>query len=104
MRARRSFMRELFIYYRVADSLAVRADAAVRHFQAGLCERHSGLQTRLLRRHGGPGAAQTWMEIYARPGHRGGVTPSLQGKIEQAAETLATLIDGPRHCELFEPA
>jgi Domain of unknown function (DUF4936) len=97
-------MRELFVYYRVADAVAAAADAAVRRLQAGLCDRHDGLQARLLRRQGDPGGLQTWMEIYARPGQPGGVTPSLQAKIERAAEMLAPLIDGPRHCEVFEPA
>ena len=96
-------MRELFVYYRVAAPQAVAALGAVQRLQAGLGERHARLQARLLRRDAEPGGAQTWLEIYAWPGSVGGVTQSVQAEIEHAAEALMALIDGPRHCEVFEP-
>lgn len=96
-------MRELFVYYRVAAPQAVAVLGAVRRLQAGLGERHAGLQTRLLRRDGEPGGSQTWLEIYTWPGSDGGVTQRVQAEIEHAAEALMALLDGPRHCEVFEP-
>ena len=96
-------MRELFVYYRMAAAQAVPARAEVDRLQAGLRERHPGLQARLLRREAAPDGLQTWMEIYAWPDRAGGVVPGLQAEIERAAEALAPLIDGARHCEVFEP-
>lgn len=97
-------MRELFVYYRVAAAQARPARAEVGRLQAGLRERHPGLQARLLQREAAPEGLQTWMELYAWPGRAGGVTPGLQAEIERAAEALAPLIAGPRHDEAFEPA
>ena len=91
--------REIYVYYRVgaadADALADR----VRALQAGLCERHPGLQARLLRRPVAEGAVQTWMEVYAIAG---GVGEELQRAIDAAAEPLSSAMQGPRHVEVFE--
>ncbi len=97
-------MRELFVYYRVAAAQAVPAGIEVVRLQAGLRQRHPGLQARLLRREAAPDGLQTWMEIYAWPDRAGGVAPGLQAEIERAAEALAPLTAGPRHGEVFEPA
>lgn len=96
-------MRELFIYYRVAAAHAASARERVQQLQRDLQARHPGLQARLLRRPGEAAGLQTWMEIYARPTLAGGVSTALERDIEQAAEALAPLLDGPRHCEVFEP-
>ena len=96
-------MRELFVYYRVPAMHAAAARHVVQTLQAELAERHPGLQARLLRRDPEEAATQTWMETWAWPGNPGGVTPSLHSAIELTAEALLPLLDGPRHCEVFEP-
>jgi hypothetical protein len=96
-------MRELFVYYRVPAMHVAAARLAVRTLHADLSKRHAGLQVRLLRRDCEDAGTQTWMETCAWPGSPGGVTPSLQAEIEFAAAALLPLIDGPRHCEVFEP-
>ncbi|HEY1392870.1 MAG TPA: DUF4936 family protein [Methylibium sp.] len=94
-------MPELYIYYRVPAGNESAALAATLAMQKLLRERHPQLQARLLRR---PETAadglQTWMEAYALPGR--GIDASLRQEIEAAALTWAALIDGPRHCEVFE--
>jgi hypothetical protein len=94
--------RELFVYYRVATMHADAARLEVRRFQADLCVRHRALQARLLRRPGEVVDVQTWMEVYALPQEPGGVSEALQAEIEHAADRLMPLIDGPRHCEVFQ--
>jgi hypothetical protein len=96
-------MRELFVYYRVATARAEVARVQVQRFQSALQTSHVGLQARLLRRPGEVDGVQTWMETYARPTHAGGVSQAVQDDIERTAAALALPIDGPRHCEVFEP-
>lgn len=91
---------ELYVYYRVAQADAAAAAGAVRAMQAGLRERHPGLQARLLRRPVAANDVQTWMEVYSIAG---GVDEALQRQIESAASpALQPWIQGPRHCEIFE--
>jgi hypothetical protein len=94
--------RELFIYYRVSTGNADVLEAQVRNFQATLCNRHAGLQARLLRRPIVADTPQTWMEMYARPSVADGVSKSIEDDIERTASTLAALVEGPRHREVFE--
>ena len=99
-------MRELFIYYRIPVTNAAAARTRVDAFQARLRERHRGLVTRLMRRPEPKNSQQTWMETYSFERsalHSGGVTPALQAEIETEAQSLAGLIDGERHAEVFVP-
>lgn len=96
-------VRELFVYYRVPVDLAEEARGRVLQMQAGLCERHAGLQARLLRRPGDAAGLQTWMETYAWPERSHGIADDVQSEIERAASVLAPWHDGPRHAEVFEP-
>jgi DNA-binding transcriptional regulator LsrR (DeoR family) len=92
-------MREIYVYYRVAQADAAAAAGRVRSMQAGLCASHPGLQARLLRRPVVATDLQTWMEVYSIAG---GVGEALQQEIESAASSLLDVIQGPRHCEVFE--
>jgi hypothetical protein len=102
--------RELYIYWRVSPAEVQAAVAAAAHMQRALRQRHPGLQARLLLRneaHTKLQAAPTLMEIYACQ-QAGGIDPSLQADIENAAAVLARYVspasDGPgrRHTEVFE--
>jgi hypothetical protein len=97
-------MRQLFIYYRVATVNAVPLAQALRAAQAALQNQYPGLVARTLTRRAGRDEVQTWMEIYStdptmRPN---GVDPALQRVIETELGALAALIDGTRHCEVFD--
>lgn len=94
-------MRELFIYYRATIENASVLHARVSGLQADLRTRHPGLQARLLRRPEAADGLHTWMETYAAPHHKNGISAALQGEIETAALTLAPLIEGTRHVESF---
>lgn len=86
--------RERFIYYRVGAPTPVLRDAVLA-MQRALCERHAGLQARLLCND------TTWMETYARPG---GVDDALLAEIESlAAARLPSGVAAVRHVESFEP-
>lgn len=98
-------MRELFIYYRVAENLAVDAAAAALAMQAQLQLAHPHLHMRLLRRPEAVDGQQTWMETYAvdisvAPE---GIDVRLQTAIESAAIALQPWIAGLRHTEVFVP-
>ncbi len=99
-------MRELFIYYRVAEADANVAFSTANACQARLRERHPGLVARLLRR---PDAQiqegrslQTWMEIYSMP-QAEGVSPALEAEIAREASAMAAIVVGTRHTEVFVP-
>jgi hypothetical protein len=99
-------MRELYVYYRVRPGAEGDAAVHVNRLHEGLVADHPGLSARLLRRadtpaEARPGAAQTWMEIYALPGTSGGVSAALQDAIEVRAAVLAPFLDGGRHVEAF---
>ncbi len=99
-------MRELFVYYRVADRVAAPARAAVLAMQAQLRQAHPLLIARLLCREAASGAEvadPTWMETYAiDPRHVGAsVDLQLQAAIEAAAQALGPGLIGVRHTEVF---
>lgn len=95
-------MRELFIYYRATIENASAVRARVSQLQAELRARHPGLQARLLCRPEAADGLHTWMETYAAPHHKNGISDSLQGDIESAATALlSALIVGRRHVESF---
>jgi hypothetical protein len=99
-------MRELFIYYRLRSHDLPVAKAAVAAFQARLRERHPGLAARWLCRTESDDQSelQTWMETYSiDPAHQPlGISVALQAEIEAEAQSLAALIDGVRHTEVFD--
>ena len=94
-------MRQLFVYYRVADERLATALDAARAMQQQLVAAHPGLQAALLRRPGSDDGAVTLMETYRSPW---GVNPALGADIESAAAAWSEWISGARHVEEFEPA
>lgn len=88
-------LRELYVYYRVAEEALPAALAAVRAFQTELAQEHPALQARLLRRPELREGQVTLMETYALPG---GIPAGLAERI--AAGTPA--LPAPRHVEAFE--
>jgi hypothetical protein len=96
-------VRELFIYYRATTENARALQAAVERLQLELQARHPGLQARLLRRPEAADGLHTWMETYAAPHHKNGISDTLRAEIERAAaRSIAPLIAGPRHTEAFD--
>jgi hypothetical protein len=98
-----SIVRELFIYYRATPENADALQDAVARLQHELKARHPGLQARLLRRPEAADGLHTWMETYAAPHHKNGISDTLHAEIERAAgRAVAPLISGPRHTEVFD--
>jgi hypothetical protein len=97
----RSIVRELFIYYRTTFENASVLHATVSRLQDDLRARHPGLQARLMRRPDAADGLHTWMETYADPHNKNGITDALQREIDAAALVLAPLLVGPRHVESF---
>lgn len=96
-------MRELFVYYRVAEARAAPARAAAIAMQADLHQAHPQLLMRLLRRPDTLDGQQTWMETYAtEPARADGVDAVMQAAIEHAARVLHPWLASPRHIEVFE--
>ena len=95
-------MRELYIFYRVAEAELATVTTAVGGLQAALCLAHPALQVKLLRRPELSEGRVTLMEVYARPG-QGGVDLALQAEIEARAAVLAPWLQAPRRVEVFEP-
>ena len=96
-------MRELFIYYRVAEAHAAPARAAAVALQAGLQQAHPQLLARVLRRPDAVNGQHTWMETYAMPSSNAGIDAALQAAIEDAAAALLPFLASPRHTEVFIP-
>jgi hypothetical protein len=96
-------MRELFIYYRVRLIDAAAAEAAVKDFQAELRQQFPQLIARLLRRPETTDDRQTWMETYSTDPLRdpAGISSGMQSEIEARALALLSMLDGPRHTEVF---
>ena len=96
----------LFIYYRVAASALVAADAAVAALQAQLRERCAGLTAECLRRPEVVDGLVTLMEVY-RPAAGGeDAAPALGEVAEQMRVLLAARTPwwlGARHVETFVP-
>jgi len=99
-------MRELYIYYRVADAHAASARAAVDAMQTRLKQAHPHLLVRLMRRAETADGLQTWMETYATvaSGAAGadGIDAALQAAINDASLDLQPWLASPRHTEIFE--
>jgi hypothetical protein len=95
-------MRELFVYYRVAEADLGAAAHAVGAFQAALRGRHPALQAKLLRRPELTEGRATLMEVYAQAG-ADGVDADLQADIERHAQVLQPWLQGPRRVEVFHP-
>ncbi len=95
-------MRELYIYYRVAQAELATVATTVAGLQATLCAAHPGLQAKLLRRPELSEGRATLMEVYARPGPQG-VDLALQAEIEARAVALVPWLQGPRRVEVFQP-
>ena len=99
-------MRELYIYYRVAEAHAVPARAAAIAMQADLRQAHPQLLMRLLRRPNTVDGQQTWMETYAADATEDtlaeGIDAAMQTAIEHAALVLQPWLASPRHIEVFE--
>lgn len=98
--------RQLFIYYRLASVEVPAACAAVRQAQQALCERHPGLQARLLQRpETGANGERTLMEVYAMDAsvEPAGVSTALQSAIaDQLGGALQSwLSPDARHTEVF---
>ena len=96
-------MTELFIYYRarVDRASALRVEALA--MQARLRREHPGLNARLLCRPESVDGLHTWMETYATdPMQRGvDVVAAARRSIDAEAAGLVSLIEGPRHMEVF---
>lgn len=93
-------MRELFVWYRVAEAQADPARRAVLAMQASLRAEVPGLEARLLTRNGPLSPVQTWMESYALRSSGQGVDEALEATIAARAMSL-TSMDGERHSEAF---
>ncbi len=91
------------MYYRVAASAAAAARLQVQALHDELRRTAPDLDARLLRRADDVAPMQTWMEIYTVCPQRDadGVSPRLQAEIEAAARRCLTLLEGPRHVEVF---
>ena len=97
-------MRELFVWYRVAERDADALRAAVEAMHESLEQRFEGLRARLLVRH--EPERQTWMETFARsprmPGDVAGIDAATEAAIATAALPLRPLLASERHVESFE--
>ena len=89
-------MRDLYIYYRVAEAHAAQLASRVLAMQNRLAADH-GIAGQLKRRPGSADGQQTWMEVYPATG--AGFDLLLDSAVRQAA--LSELIDGQRHTEVF---
>lgn len=94
-------MRELYIYYRVADADVAAARRSVEAMHERLHQAHPGLVARLLTRADDGSAPQTWMETYALAGSDEGVGAQLEAEIEAQAARWSDLVAGSRHVEAF---
>jgi hypothetical protein len=95
-------VRELFVWYRVDESRAAAARAAVLDLQRALRRDHPRLAARLLVRRDPGSGAQTWMETYASSATPAGIGPDLEASLQARAAALDGLLASPRHVEAFE--
>ncbi len=96
-------MRSLFIYWKVAPPIAMRAREAARSWQAGLRAAHPGLRIGLYERTDAAARAEvdvTFMETYAI---EGGIEDALQAAIDSAGSAGLQALGAPRrHVEVFD--
>lgn len=88
-------MFDLYIYYKVRSEHAPRLEPLVRAMQAALGQRTVAAQ--LKRRPESRDGMQTWMEVYPA------VDTTFCAILDAAAREagLSSLIEGPRHAEVF---
>ena len=95
-------MRELFVYYHVDALHAARAMDVVSGWQRELRAAHAQLVARLLKRPGADAARnETWMETYAIARGASDFDEVLFAELAAGPASLAPLIDGDRHIEVF---
>ncbi|CAN5356134.1 hypothetical protein BH09PSE5_BH09PSE5_47420 [soil metagenome] len=97
-------MREIYVYYKLAEQDEARAREFVEDAQRRLARDYPGLVGRLLRRPDrGVDGLRTWMETYAMSDEAGsaGIDALIERDIEQAALPLLPLLRGARHVEAF---
>ena len=96
-------MRELFIYYRVDSVDSARVPDIVRAWQRQKREANPHLVARLLRRPAaGDAPCETWLETYSiAPGTPHDFEAALIAELAEGARSLAPLIVGTRHVEVF---
>lgn len=90
---------ELYVYFHAPQAAAPAVQAAFERLRAELLECQPELDVRLLRRPEVTDGAQTWMEVYRRPG---GLGAELEQRIAvTAASAYAGVPIGQRHTERF---
>jgi hypothetical protein len=95
-------VRELFVYYHVDARHAAQAIDIVGDWQRELRAVRAHMVARLLKR---PAAnaesSETWMETYAITAGAPDFDEALLAELSAGPASLAPLIDGPRHAEVF---
>jgi hypothetical protein len=95
-------VRELFIYYRVDARHAAQAMGMVSDWQHRLRAARPQLVGRLLKRPEADAESdQTWMETYAIAAGAPDFDEALLAELSAGPASLAPLIDGDRHIEVF---
>jgi Domain of unknown function (DUF4936) len=90
---------ELYVYFHAPPAAAPAVQSAFERLRTDLAEHDPDLEVRLLRRPEVSDGAQTWMEVYRRPG---GLAAELERRIASVAErAFDGLPIGPRHVERF---
>jgi hypothetical protein len=87
-------MRDLYIYYKVAEREAPALWPRVQALQAELARGH-GLAGQLRRRPEASDGQQTWMEIYPD------APPGIEALLADAFAAAGIAVGGPRHTEVF---
>ena len=94
--------RELYVYYRVAQTHWRAATDAVSAWQRELSSANPGLIARVLRRPEVRDDAVTLMETYAFESNNGAIDVALQAAIERGPPALQPWLNGQRHVEPFD--
>jgi len=94
--------RELYVYYRVAQTHWRGAVDAVSAWQRELHSARPGLIARVLRRPGVHDDAVTLMETYAFEPDSGAIDDALQAALVRGAPALRPWLVGERHAEPFD--
>jgi hypothetical protein len=97
-----STRRELYVYYRVAQTHWRVAADAVSAWQHELRRTRPGLIARVLRRPEARDDAVTLMETYACEPHNGAIDVALQAAIERGPPTVQPWLKGLRQIEPFD--
>jgi hypothetical protein len=94
--------RELYVYYRVAQTHWRAAADAVSAWQRDLRRARPGLIARVLRRPDVRDDAVTLMETYAFERDSGAIDDALQAAIERGTPAMSPWRIGERHVENFD--